>query len=601
VNELEVPQLQWRSSDATSNFDPPRTIQGSRPLRDGREPRGHIAKNDMGRSGNGIARKADGTKLMAMNGVDYVIIGAGTAGCVLADRLSASGRDRVLVLEAGGTDARFWIKTPIGYGRTFADASVNWKYQTAASAGLNGRAMYWPRGRVVGGSSSINALVYCRGMPEDFDDWRRMGNPGWGWEDVRPYFEKSERWVDPQGRARGDGPLDIKDVTPFLHPMRENWLAAAAELGAPVTDDFNGPHPEGLGCYQVTIRDGKRWSAADAFLRPALRRANAHLETNAWAIKIRFEGRRATGVDYVRDGEPQFIAASREVILCGGTVNSPQLLQLSGIGDGHALSALGIAPVFDNPAVGGHLQDHLAVVYSYKATRPTLNDELHSPFGKLRAGLRYFQSRSGPLALSVNQFGGFLRADPAAPRADIQLYFNPVTYGAGDATRTRIEVDSFSGFYLCFQPTRPSSAGRIDIASPDYRRAPTIAPNYLATEKDLEDVVHGGRLMQAIAETRSMRALIREPIAPDLGSMGPAELLADFRARAATVYHPVGTCRMGADPADSVVDSALRVRGVERLRVVDASVFPAITSANTNAPTLMVAQKAADLILKEVT
>jgi choline dehydrogenase len=457
--------------------------------------------------------------------------------------------------------------------------------------------MYWPRGRVVGGSSSINALVYCRGMPADFDDWRQMGNIGWGWEDVRPYFEKSERRVDPSGHASGDGPQDVKDVTPFLHPTRETWLNAAAQLGLSTTDDFNGPHPEGLGCYQVTIRNGRRWSAADAFLRPALRRGNARLESNAWVSKIRFSERRAAGVEYVQDGEARYVAADREVILCAGAVNSPQLLQLSGIGDARKLSALGIAPLLDNPAVGGNLQDHLAVVYSYKATRPTLNDELHSPLGKLRAGLRYFLSRSGPLALSVNQFGGFLRADPAGTRADVQLYFNPVTYGSGDATRTRIEVDAFSGFYLCFQPTRPTSVGRIDIASADYRMAPTIAPNYLSTDKDCRDVVHGGRLMQAIAGTRAMRALIREPIGADLGKMEPAELLADFRARAATVYHPVGTCRMGVDPAASVVDSALRVHGVERLRVVDASVFPTITSANTNAPTLMVAQKAADMLL----
>jgi choline dehydrogenase len=243
------------------------------------------------------------------------------------------------------------------------------------------------------------------------------------------------------------------------------------------------------------------------------------------------------------------------------------------------------------------LQDHLAVVYSFKATRPTLNNELHSVLGRLRNGLRYLLARSGPLSLSVNQFGAFLRADPAALRPDVQVYCNPVTYGAGDATRARIEVDAFPGFYLCFQPTRPTSAGRIDIASADYRQPPRIAPNYLATDKDLHDVMHGGRLMQAIAGTRAVRELIQEPIAPDLLSMGPAELLADFRARAATVYHPVGTCRMGQDPARSVVDAQLRVHGVERLRVVDASVFPAITSANTNAPTMMVAQKAADLIL----
>jgi choline dehydrogenase len=532
-----------------------------------------------------------------MEHFDYIIVGAGSAGCVLADRLSADGRHRILILEAGGSDARFWIKTPIGYGRTFADASVNWKYQTERIPGLNGRNMYWPRGRVLGGSSSINALVYCRGMPQDFDDWRAMGNVGWGWDDVRPYFERSERRVDSTGRATTNGALDIKDVSRHLHPMLSNWLGAAAELDLPVTDDFNGPNPEGLGCYQVTIRNGRRRSAADAFLRPALRRGNVKLETHAWVSKIRVSGGRATGVEWSRDGEQQVAMADREVIVCGGAVNSPQLLQLSGIGPGALLSAHGVTPLVDNPAVGGNLQDHLAVVHSFKATRPTLNNELHSAFGKLRAGVRYLLTRSGPLALSVNQFGGFLRADPAATRPDVQLYFNPVTYGTGDATRTRIEVDSFAGFYLCFQPTRPTSVGRIDIRAGDFREAPLIAPDYLSTDKDIGDVVHGGRLVQSIARTQALRRLILEPIAPDLLTMSDADFVADFRARAATVYHPVGTCRMGAAPGGSVVDSSLRVHGVERLRVVDASVFPTVTSANTNAPTFMVAQRAADLML----
>jgi choline dehydrogenase len=530
---------------------------------------------------------------------DYIIIGAGSAGCVLADRLSAGGNDRILVLEAGGTDRRFWIKTPIGYGRTFADPAVNWKYTTAPNPGLNGRRIYWPRGRVIGGSSSINALVYCRGMPADFDDWRGMGNVGWGWEDVRPYFERSERHVDPAGRACGGGPLDVKDVTPFLHPMRQNWSQAGRELGLPWTEDFNGSNPEGLGCYQVTIRDGLRRSAADAFLRPALRRGTVRLETGAWVSKIRFDQRRAVGVDYVRGNTPQTATAAREVILCGGAVNSPQLLQLSGIGPAATLAAAGITPLLDNSAVGGHLQDHLAVVYSFKATQPTLNDELHSTLGKLSAGLRYLLARRGPLALSVNQFGGFARADPKGVRPDVQLYFNPVTYGAGDATRTKIEVDAFSGFYLCFQPTRPTSVGRIDICAPDFRRPPTIAPNYLSTEKDIADVEHGGHLLQAIARTRAMKSLILAPLSPHLEELGTADLVADFRARASTVYHPVSTCRMGRNAGESVVDASLRVHGVERLRVVDASVFPTVTSANTNAPTIMVAQKAADLILNQ--
>jgi choline dehydrogenase len=528
---------------------------------------------------------------------DYVIIGAGTAGCVLAERLSASGRDRVLVLEAGGSDARFWIKTPLGYGHTFADAAVNWKYQALGSPGLNGRTMYWPRGRVVGGSSSINALVYCRGMPQDYDDWRDLGNAGWSFSDVRPYFEKTERRVDGAGHASTDGPLDIRNVTPFLHPMREQWLAAAAELGFATTDDFNGSQPEGFGCYEITVRDGRRWSAADAFLRPALKRGNVKLETSAWVSRLRCEGRRVIGVEYVKDGEPRYIKAEREVILCAGSVNSPQLLQLSGIGSGETLAAHGIATIVDNPAVGGNLQDHLAVVYSFKSTRPTLNNELHSPLGQLIQGVRYLLTRKGPVALSVNQFGGFVRANPSAARPDVQLYFNPVTYKAGDATRTRIKLDPFAGFYLCFQPTRPTSVGRIDIADRNFRTPPRIAPNYLSTDKDVEDAKYGGRLMQSIARCRAFQPLIKEPLAPDLTRMSDEDLIADFRARAATVYHPVGTCRMGKTSGDSVVDATLRVHGIERLRVVDASVFPTVTSANTNAPTFMVAQKGADLVM----
>lgn len=545
-----------------------------------------------------MASRAGRAKVASVGSFDYIIVGAGSAGCVLADRLSANGVHRVLLLEAGGADDGFWIKAPIGYGRTFADPAVNWKYEAAASPGLGGRTMYWPRGRVLGGSSSINALVYCRGMPADFDDWRQMGNPGWGWDEVRPYFERSERHVDPAGRARTGGVLDVKDVRPQLHPLGRHWFAAAAELGLPVSEDFNGPNPEGVGCYDVTIRRGRRWSAADAFLRPALRRPNLHLITRAWASRIRCDGRRALGVEYWRDGVAEFAAASREVIVSGGSVNSPQLLQLSGIGPGAALQALGIAVVLDNPAVGANLQDHVAVSYSFKATEATLNDVLHSRLGKLRAGLRYLLLRSGPLALSVNQFGGFLRADPKGARPDVQLYFNPITYGSGGADRRRIEVDPFSGFILCFQPTRPTSRGRIELASPDFRRPPRIAPDYLSTEKDQRDVVSGGRLLQRIARTRSMRALIREAIPPDLSALDDAGLLADFRARAATVYHPVGTCRMGPDERGSVVDPSLRVHGMEALRVVDASVFPTVTSANTHAPTLMVAQKAADLILQ---
>jgi choline dehydrogenase len=563
----------------------------------------------MGGSRKGIAVQAAGIKLAMMLEFEYIVVGAGSAGCVLAERLSENGRSRVLLLEAGGSDRRFWIRTPIGYGRTFADPEVNWRYQTAASAGLLGRTMYWPRGKVLGGSSSINALVYCRGLPADFDGWRDRGNHGWGWRDVEPYFERSERRVNGRGEHSGHGPLDVQDVSDRLHPFKANWLAAARELQIPTTDDFNGADPEGFGCYAVNIRRGMRRSAADAFLRPALKRRNLTLITRAFASRIRLRERRAVGVEFVcgaqpfgepygePHGKPQFATATRAVVLSAGAINSPQLLQLSGIGPAALLRSHGIDPVLDNPHVGGNLQDHLAVVYSYKSTRPTLNEQLHSWPAQMAAGLRYLLARRGPLALSVNQFGGLVRADPAAGTPDTQLYFNPVTYGAGDARRQRIAVDPFPGFYLCFQPARPTSVGRIDIAGADFRQPPDIRPDYLSTEKDCLDVVRGGRLVQAIARTAAIRELIREPLAPSLDAMDDDAILQDFRRRAATVYHPVGTCRMGRDADESVVDAALRVHGIDNLRVVDASIFPTVTSANTHAPTLMVAQKAADLIL----
>ncbi|HEY2683332.1 MAG TPA: GMC family oxidoreductase N-terminal domain-containing protein [Steroidobacteraceae bacterium] len=532
-----------------------------------------------------------------MEEFDYIIVGAGTAGCVLAERLSADRRTRVLILEAGGSDQRFWIKTPIGYGRTFADRRVNWMYQAEPSAGLNGRSMYWPRGKVLGGSSSINALVYCRGLPEDFDGWAALGNASWGWNAVKAYFERSERFVDSNGQARGEGALDVKDVTALLHPMHANWLAAAAELQLPVTDDFNGEHPLGLGCYQITVRDGRRWSAADAFLRPALARPNVRLVTDALVSKLRIESRRAVGLEYALGNTKHTATAQREVILCAGTVNSPQLLQLSGIGDGAELSAMGITPVLDNKAVGENLQDHLAVVYSYRATRPTLNNELHSNFAKLKVGLRYLLTRRGPAALSVNQFGGFVRTNPESPGlADVQLYCNPVTYPAGDFTRKRINVDAFAGFYLCYQPTRPTSVGRIKLAGPDYRQPPRIFPNYLSTHKDVTDVKYAARFLKSLAQTRAIGELIKEPVGPDILRMNDSDMIEDFKARAATVYHPVGSCRMGPAADGAVVDAKLRVHGIEALRIADASVFPTLTAANTNAPTLMVAQKAADLI-----
>jgi choline dehydrogenase len=545
-----------------------------------------------------------------MDTFDYIIVGAGSAGCVLADRLSQNGQFRILVLEAGGSDNRFWIKVPLGYGMTFFDRRVNWAYESEKVPGLNNRQIYWPRGKVVGGSSSINASVYMRGLPADFDDWRDLGNPGWGWSDVQPIFERNENFVTRADNRNPTGPLAITEIGDRAHPLKQYLFDAAAELGLPRTDHMNGTGPtpggsntdrsEGVGLYQINTKNGRRWSAADAFLRPALARGNVALETGALVKRVLIENGRAVGVEYVQHGRSMKARARAEVILSGGAVNSPQLLQLSGIGPAGLLRQHGIDVVLDNAAVGAHLQDHLAVTFSYKANRPTLNDTLRPLFGKLKAGLIYLATRQGPLSISVNQCGGLLRSHAGAARPDIQLYFNPVTYyGTGTGDSRRYVMDRHSGFILCHQPSRPTSRGSINIRSADPTAAPAIAPNYMSTDADAAVAIAGGKFIRQLEATRAFQSLIAECTPPLLAGMSDADILADFRARASTVYHPTSTCRMGSTLGEAVVDQHLRVFGIDGLRVVDASVFPTVTSANTNAPTMMVAQKAADDILAE--
>lgn len=535
-----------------------------------------------------------------MENFDYIVVGAGSAGCVLAERLSLSGRHKVLVVEAGGRGYSPWIALPLGYGKTFYHPGVNWKYQTEPEEALAGRSGYWPRGKVVGGSGAINALVYARGLPQDFEDWAAAGAAGWNWDTVRQTYEKMETRLGTGGERQGNGPLHVQDVSDQIHPVNRHFFAAAKELGLPRTTDINGSACEGAGVYLINTSNGRRMHSARAFLKPALKRANVTLMTGAIAERIVFEGRRAAAVQVVRGGRRLTLRAGREIILSAGAVASPRLLQLSGIGPAELLQSQGIATLLDAPHVGGNLQDHLGINYYFRATEPTLNNLLRPLTGKLRAALQYALRRRGPLALSVNQCGGYFRSAPELAQPDQQLYFNPVTYTTTpNGKRTVIQPDPFPGFIIGFQPARPSSRGRIDISAADPMAPPRIRPNSLASEDDRAQVIAGGRLCQKIINTKALSRLVETAMGPDLRVMDDDRILADFRERCGTVFHPVGTCRMGQDAQASVVTPRLKVHGVQGLRVVDASVFPNLTSGNTNAPTMMLAHRAADLILED--
>jgi choline dehydrogenase len=531
---------------------------------------------------------------------DYIIVGAGTAGCVLANRLTECGKYTVLLLEAGGSDRSIWIQMPIGYGRTFFDKRINWMYDTEPVEALGGRRSYWPRGKVIGGSGSINAMVYVRGQPRDFDDWKALGNPGWGWDDVLPFFKKSEDFDWHSAHHGKGGPQHVTDISPFVHPVCHSFIETAQALGFAFSSDFNGGKPEGVGFYHINTSGGWRASTANAFLHPARKRKTLTVRTHAHASRILFEGRRAIGVAYTRKGRSCEAKAHREVILAGGAINSPQLLMLSGIGDADHLKKVGIEPLVDAKAVGRNLQDHIAVSYFYKVRTATLNDLLHPVLGKIRAGLRYMADRAGPLSLSVNQSGGFVRSDATKEHPNLQLYFSPVSYTKTPLSeRKLLNPDPFSAFLLSHNPCRPTSRGHIELASGDAAACPVIHPNYLATQSDIDDVLAGNRLLRQLAQTNPLADIITEEIVPGTAIDSDEALLADFRARADTVYHPTSTCMMGSDPATSVVDARLRVHGVDGLRVIDASIFPTITSGNTNAPTVMVAEKGAAMVLED--
>jgi choline dehydrogenase len=532
---------------------------------------------------------------------DYIIIGAGSAGCVLANHLSADANTSVLLLEAGPSDKRFFIQMPIGYGKTFYQPKVNWMYTSKASAGLSGRASYWPRGKVLGGSSSINAMVYVRGHKKDFDDWESAGNPGWSYEDVLPYFKRMESWQHGADEFRGgSGPLKIADVSAKLHPLCKHFVAAGEAIGIDYNADMNGAKQEGVGYYQLTTYQGQRMSAARAYLKPARNRPNLTLVCNALVERIVFDGKRAVAVDYQHKHKQHRVNATKEIILSAGAVNSPQLLQLSGVGPKEVLQQAGVAQVHESPAVGQHLQDHLGHNYFYRANQPTLNQQLRPWWGKLWQGMRYVFTRSGPLSLSVNQAGGFVHTRKGLDRPNIQLYFSPLSYTkAPVGERPMMNPDPFPAYLLGISNCRVKSEGEINITSSNPREAPKIEPNYLTHKDEVQDLLEGVKLIRKLAQTAQLQAITLDEMSPGIDCKTDAQLIEDIRNNADTVFHPCGTCRMGPDPQDNVVDSNLKVHGLEGLRVVDASIFPNVVCGNINAAAIMVGEKAADLILSE--
>jgi len=525
---------------------------------------------------------------------DYVIVGAGSAGCVLANRLSEDGRYRVLLLEAGPPDTYPWIHIPIGYAKTMFHPVLNWGFYTEPEPTMNGRKVYWPRGRTLGGSSAINGLISIRGQREDYDAWAAAGNPGWSFADVLPWFRKLEHNVRGASEWHGaDGALWASDIeTP--HPLVEAMIAGAGEIGIPRNGDFNGARQEGAGYYQLTTRRGRRCSTAVAYLRPARGRANLRVETNAHATRVLLDGRRARGVAYRQNGIERTARANREVILSAGALQSPQLLQLSGIGPPDLLHSFGVAVQHALPGVGENLQDHLQSRVIFRCTQPiTTNDALRTLAGKLRIGLDYVVRRGGPMAIGINQGGIFARAMPNAARPDVQFHFGTLSSDMAGSP-----VHTFSGFTMSVCQLRPTSRGHVRIKSSDPLAAPAMQPHYLSTDEDRATIVAGMRLARKLADTRAMRPYVESEYRPGTDAQSDDELLEFAKNTGGTIFHPSGTTKMGppSDPM-AVVDTKLRVHGIAALRVVDCGIMPTLVSGNTNVPVVMIAERASQMIL----
>jgi len=525
---------------------------------------------------------------------DYVIVGAGSAGCVLANRLSADGRHSVLLLEAGPPDTYPWIHVPIGYAKTMFNPAVNWCFETEPESGMNGRRIYWPRGKTLGGSSSINGLISIRGQREDYDRWAAAGNPGWSYADVLPYFRRLEHSIDGDPTYHGlDGPLWCSPIR-RRHELIDAVIAAGLELGIPRNDDFNGAAQEGVGYYHLNTRRGRRCSTAVAYLRPARGRSNLRVETNARALRLTFEGRRATGVRFRQGDADHTATARREVLLCAGALQSPQLLQLSGVGPRFLLDAFGIRVVHELPGVGENLQDHLQVRVIFQCTKSiTTNDDLASWWRMLRMGLDYVVTRGGPMAIGINQGGIFARVNGSAATPELQFHVATLSSDMAGSPTHR-----FSGFTFSVCQLRPESRGFVRVKSADPLAAPAMQPNYLSTENDRRTLVAGIRLARAFAASRALSPYVKAEYRPGIEAQSDADLLEFAKNTGGTIFHPSGTCKMGdlaRDPL-AVVDPELRVHGLVGLRVVDCSIMPTLVSGNTNVPVVMIAEKAADLI-----
>ena len=531
---------------------------------------------------------------------DYIIVGGGSSGATLAGRLSSNPSVKVLLLEAGPSDGSLKIKVPLGYGTLFYDQKFNWKYETEPEAELNGRRMYWPRGKVLGGSSAINAMVYVRGHQNDFKDWAKVA-PSWSWSNVEPLFKKIEAWKGKSSSARGSsGPVGVSNVERDVHPLTNKYLEAGQELGFPLNRDYNGSHMEGVSVYQTTIANGLRVSSASAYISKRNSGRNLRVITNAHVTKLIFDGRRAIGVCFSQGNRETTVLTDGEVILSAGALNSPHLLYLSGLGPANELQPHGISVLQDMPHVGRHLQDHIGVDFTLAVNRPSLNQKLRPVLGKFLVGLEYLFFKSGPLAMSLNQAGGFVKSDPSLEIPDLQLYFSPLSYStAPQGKRPLMSPDPYPAVRLGFNPTKPTSEGWISLKSSDPFESPKFIGNYLSTEEDKKVMISGMHLMRKFLKTKAMRDIVEEELSPGSDFNDDKSFMDFARSEGGTVFHQCGTCRMGKDISSSVVDESLKVHGIDGLRVADASIFPRITTGNTNAPSIMVGEKAADIILAE--